>query len=423
MLIDINELNYLIYFSAVLFLSGLTTILIKRQIWNIFDPLIPILVYVILNVVVTFYFFIIEQVNLNIMLYILFSYFLFLFGLKTRISLSRIRSKSLGYYGPTKKFTIYLLLVSCLCLLIHAGFVYSQIGFGLLTGTANPADRGTMTLGGFGVFKYISWLGTLLIVPLSLHMLYVFKMKYSFFVICLFYTLTQAMTNASKSGMITLLFGFGTYAYYVRKTTQLNIISRRIILICASIGILSPLLILLNYASRIKETMAFFFLNRIVDTGGGTYSYFVMKGYHAFDDLSFLNRVSHFFDTLLSVFRLKEWADPNRIATLTQYHTGSYQHGFGQNPYMFLDGHFLFGWFGVAYCFLLGFLLCAIRRLDADLLSFYFLNSLWLPIVADPDISQAYIVSLIFLLPFWTFFTCASKAVGYKCMKKWLVQE
>lgn len=423
MLVDIAELNYMLYYSVTFFLLGFSAILLKRQIWNLFDPIIPMLVYVMLNVAIVFYFYVLHQVNLSIMAYVFLSYLFFLFGLKTRLTLPRFGGNISGYYGPTRKFTIYLLLISCLCLIINAAFVYSKIGFGLITGAANPGDRNSMTLGGFGIYKYISWLGTLLIVPVSLHVLYVFKMKYRFIAICFFYIFIQAMTNASKLGMIPLLFGFGTYAYYVMKSTGVNIISRRIISICIFIAILSPLLVFLNYVSRTQQSMAIFFLNRIVDTGGGTYSYFVMKGYSAFNDLSFADRISQFLDTLLSVPGLKEWAVPNRIAMLTQYNTGTYQEGFGQNPYMFLDGHFLFGWFGIAYCFVLGVAICAIRRFNTDVLTFYFLNSILLPIIADPDITQAYIISLMLLLPFLIFFLVVSKSSGCNCMKRWMVHE
>jgi hypothetical protein len=80
--------------------------------------------------------------------------------------------------------------------------------------------------------------------------------------------------------------------------------------------------------------------------------------------------------------------------------TGSYMPGFGANPYLFLDGHFLFGWLGVIYCFFVGVSIAYARSLSKNILVFFIAVKFTTYFVTDPAIAQAQFISLLVYLPF-----------------------
>jgi hypothetical protein len=97
--------------------------------------------------------------------------------------------------------------------------------------------------------------------------------------------------------------------------------------------------------------------------------------------------------------RFKAWAPLSYSGMVSTYLTGVELPGFGANPYPFVNGHFLFGWGGVVYCFGVGALLSYARTRRTDLLTFYILNQAAIVFVADPGITQAYVVALLVISP------------------------
>jgi hypothetical protein len=127
--------------------------------------------------------------------------------------------------------------------------------------------------------------------------------------------------------------------------------------------------------------------------------YFVLDGSDAFFGMDLMTRLSLFLDTLLSSLRLKAWAPLSFSGMVSTHLTGVELPGFGANPYPFVAGHFLFGWGGVAYCFAVGALLSFARTRRTDLLTWYILNQSALVFVADPGITQAYVIALLVISP------------------------
>ena len=140
-------------------------------------------------------------------------------------------------------------------------------------------------------------------------------------------------------------------------------------------------------------------LTRLAATGSGTYMYFLLDGSDAFFGMDLTTRLSLFFDTLLSSLRLKAWAPLSFSGMVSTHLTGVELPGFGANPYPFVAGHFLFGWGGVAYCFAVGALLAFVRTRRTDLLTWYILNQSAIVFVADPGITQAYVIALLVISP------------------------
>ncbi len=423
MLIDVESLNYPLYTSllAITFLCGI--IVVRKKLWNLFDPLILTLFFISFNVVNVVYFNLISVYQSDYVYYIVISYILFLFGLRVnfinKIKFRRNPQKNRTYVGPTKSATKYLFWISILFSAISAAFVFYNVGFGILTQTVSPDIKNMITLNGYGIFKYISWAGNLLLLPIIAHAYFIHKLKLITYIGILWFLITSILFNFSKAGFFFLMFDLGIVLYYFEINLQYQIIRYKKIIMISVIGLIPAYIVLSNYQSITGIPIYNYLIIRFIDTGGGTYNYFVLEGMHAFDGWDFLTRLTYYFDTILSVFRIKSWADPNIMATMTQYLTGSYQPGFGQNPYLFLDGHFLFGWFGIIYSYALGLLINYIRNIKADIISFFILIKMFIPIVADPDMTQAYIVSVMLLIPFILFIMLAAKSFNNSILRRY----
>jgi hypothetical protein len=106
---------------------------------------------------------------------------------------------------------------------------------------------------------------------------------------------------------------------------------------------------------------------------------------------------------------------------VVEHVTGVALPGFGANPYLFFDGHFLFGWGGIGYCLLLGWLIALIRSLRINLIAFYVLVKLALYLPVDPGIAMSAIVSLILIVPFLFFLYIVSalrRSPLFRAMRK-----
>lgn len=408
MLIDSSNLDFLAYFLCLLF-SGITLLLVigRKRIWNVFDPLNLVILNISFNSAIVFYFYYTGALRPDFAWYVLSALIMFGLGINigSRINLLPVRyDKKSGLtskiIGPTKQFTWLLLFLAILFKSVYIVFMLSKVGFGLLTGEVHADIKLMVFLDGGGAFKYFSWAGDIILIPVIFYSYFVLKAKKIFLIGLLFFLFYSFIFPTSKAGFVFLIFDLGLVAYYSRKYLFFSMNLKKVYLATIIVGLIPAVITLSMYGSSYQDVLKFLVV-RFMDTGGATYGFFVFDGYKAFLDYSFFDRITNYFDTLLSVLRFKDWEDPNRISQLKLYLTGGYQHGYGQNPYLFVDGFFLFGYWGFLYTLILGLLIGLVRALKVGFFTFFIANKIILSAVADPDILQAMIVSLIFLSPFW----------------------
>src|SRR5574340_352299 len=307
---------------------------------------------------------------------------------------------------PSRSLMRYLLIVGMVLQIVYYSFLFRSVGFGLFTGDVSPDVKTMIFFDGFGVFKYIIWASNYILLPLFVYML-VFKIDRPAVMLCvLVYITLNVLFITGKAGLLLKIFEVGIVAIYLWRRYRIRFFSRSLFFVLAVVFTLPAVVVITFYATDKGVSPVAFFVMRLIDTGGGSYGYFVLEGNQVFDGVTFFDRLRYYFDTILSVSRIKEWADPNRTALVTQFITGDYQRGYGQNPYLFVDGHFLFGYIGgMIYISLIGFVFGFSRvATGLNFLAYYVCSKLVLNLIVDPDMFQAAIVSIIILLPFLGFY-------------------
>jgi hypothetical protein len=354
----------------------------------------------VFNVVNVLYFGI-EDIDSYIvpMLYVSICYFLFLVAIKSRPIKIIQNNNKLKLGEPNKLETFYLFGVVMFFQIISVFFQFKNVGFGLIKGEIDPNIKVTMTQNGFGIFKYIAIIGRFYFLPIIFHAFFVHRIKFILYFGLFWFICTSFIFNTSKAGFLFILFDIGILLFFMKKHFGFKFNYTKII----TIGILGliPAFMTISFFAQNQKSIEIVVLERFVDTGGGTYAYFIEHGERGFDDFSFLRRLRYYFDTLLSVFRFKPWEDPSYMSIVKIETIGDYIPGFGQNPYIFLNGHFLFKWGGVFYCFILGLCINFIRNSKLNIIWFFVLNKLFFDLIKDPDMAQADIIAILFIAPFF----------------------
>lgn len=378
----------------------------RRNIYGVWDPFFLALLGISFNAANIIYF---GSDNTSNVIYAAAGFYIFFFAARFGLTHAQGRNCKAGlcdgshfFQQPSQSMLKYLLVVCMLLQLVYYSFMFSKVGFGLLTGDASPDVKTMIFLEGFGVFKYILWASNYIVLPVFVYML-IFKISRPLVIlsICLYVALNVIFVT-SKVGLLMKIFEVGIVSIYLWNRYKIRFFTKKLFFILLATAAVPAVVVLSYFASEKGISPLFFFLGRVVDTGGGSYSYFVLEGAQVFNGLPLMDRLIYYFDTILSVFRLKDWADPNRTALVTQFITGDYQVGYGQNPYLFLDGHFLFGYFGgLVYIFFIGFYFGLIRLSTRfNVVVYFILVRLGLNLIVDPDMFQAAIVSLILFAPF-----------------------
>lgn len=395
---EISYIGYITIFS-IIFIGQI--IYLKKKIWNIFDPLILILINVSLNSSIIFFMYVNGQVSYYSALYIMVATILFSLGLNgNKISLNSTNVKSTKALGLSPKITVIMISVSVFYQLISIVFMLKNIGFGILTGSVNPDTiKVTVTQDGLGIFRHISSAGDFLFLPLVAHALFTFKMRRLVSACALFFFLKSIVFPMSKSGLVFMIFDIGILMYYYKSKLDCTIISFKKMVLISIAGLIPALIVLINVTVKYETTILSLIVERFIVTGFGTYQYFVSGGMIFLENISPVDKFNYYFDTILSLFRIKAWEEMTYVANMTYQISGSYMPGFGANPYLYLDGHFFFGWGGVVYCYAIGKIIAFSRSLTTNILFFYIAVKISAYLVADPAIAQAQLFSLIFYLP------------------------
>ncbi|MGK5094021.1 hypothetical protein WDW89_18660 [Deltaproteobacteria bacterium TL4] len=228
-------------------------------------------------------------------------------------------------------------------------------------------------------------------------------MKILFYVLTIWFLLTSLIFGFSKSGLVFMLFDLGILIFYYQKALKISFFSMKNVSLLAILGGLPALITLQIISTKYGTSILELVVQRFLVTGGGTYGYFTLEGYKFFNNISFIEKLAYYFDTLLSSFRLKQWEEMSHMARMIYHLTGLNAPGFGANPYLFVDSHFLFGWFGILYCYFVGLLISFTRSLNINFIFFYIFVNMSMLMVADPAIAQAQIVAMSLFIPFIVF--------------------
>lgn len=368
----------------------------RRLLWNIADPLLLVFLNVSLNVAIVVV--LADARHESAIVYVIAGFVAFLAGLHV-FRPDRRREALPALRAPGRVATVLLLGTAGAFYLVYDGFLVSQVGLGIF-GSANPdVAKVTVTQGGFGLFRHLYVAANLVYLPLLVHSFVVYRRRSVLVAGALLFLVQNIVFNFSKSGFVFAIFDLGLIAQFYQGALGKRVLSLRVAGTVALVGLVPALLVFSVVATLSGVSVLQMILTRLAATGSGTYMYFVLDGSDAFSRIGFLTRSSLFFDTLLSSLRLKAWAPLSFSGMVSTYITGIELPGFGANPYPFVAGHFLFGWGGVAYCFGVGALLAFARTRRTDLLTFYILNQSAIVFVADPGITQAYVIALLVISP------------------------
>ncbi|BCS51980.1 hypothetical protein GSbR_38050 [Geobacter sp. SVR] len=401
MLEHIAGLSFISYLAVLMSLIAVQMLVLRDKIWNMFDPLLLIVLNISLNASIVVFLYLNGQAQLSYALYVLAGTILFCLGVKTkRLSLGKRPIHDPKASGLSRKFTIILLSISLFYLAISSLYMLSQIGLGILTGDANPdLVKVTLTQDGLGAFKHIGAAGDLLFLPLVAYAFFSLRIR-RFSLFCLFcYAVRMILFPLSKSGLVFAIFDLGIIMHFYKYHFSSTIISVKKVLLIGLAGIIPAAIVLFNVTSKYESTILSLVIERLIVTGFGTYQYFISGGKEFLDSMVFGERLLHYFDTLLSSLRIKPWEEMSHVAKMTYHITGNYLPGFGANPYIFMDGHFLFGWGGGLYCYLIGVAIAWSRRQQTNFLIFYLAVKLSAYLVADPAILQAQLIALLLYVP------------------------
>ncbi|MBP1650326.1 MAG: hypothetical protein H6Q26_483 [Bacteroidetes bacterium] len=400
-LLELNVGLYLLVFIGT-FLPLL--FIFRKQYWNLFDPLILLLFSLAFNVSIAAYTYLTGDMQGRFMVYILICMVAFVAGFFSYVRYKEPAVPPLQndvvFTGPDRFMTTALIVTNILFITINNLFLLYSVGLGILTGDVNPdLAKVTLSQGGAGIFQKVAWISKFIIVPLCAHAFYMFRMKKLVLFTLAYFVFSSMVFSFSKSGLLFMLFDFSIVAYYYNRYLGMKLINFGKMFVFAGIGGGAALIVLLNVTSKYGVSISELLAERFIATGSGTYQFFSMDGYRAFANFDFVTRIQNYLDVILSTFKLKAWEPLGYMAYMTEYLTGLNAPGFGANPYLFVDGYFLFGWGGILYCFVLGLLLRTVRSMKTGYLRFFIFNTIVPQLFADPGIVQHSIIALLLFVP------------------------
>src|SRR5687768_16348875 len=385
---------WLALLSAVGF--AISVVASRRLLWNPADPLLLVFLNVAINVAIVVV--LADARHTDTIGFVVAGFVALLAGLHTfrgrvpRNGIPELR-------GPGRTATLLLLGTAAAFYLVYDAFIVRQLGFGVFAGESPDRAKVTVTQGGFGLFRHLYVAANLFYLPLLVHSFVVYRRKAVLVFGVLLFLVQNVVFNFSKAGFVFVIFDLGLLAYFYQAALGRRVLSFRMAAAAAFVG-LGPALLVMGLAAGFAGVSVLqMIVTRLAATGSGTYMYFLLDGSEAFRGIDFPSRFSLFFDALLSSLRLKPWAPLSFSGMVSTHLTGVELPGFGANPYPFVAGHFLFGWGGILYCFAFGAFISYVRTRRTNLLTFYLANQGALVFVADPGITQAYIIALIVISP------------------------
>lgn len=115
------------------------------------------------------------------------------------------------------KVTVVFIALSLTYQIIALGFMFKQIGFGILTGSVNPdLVKVSLTQDDMGMFRHIWVAGDFLLIPLVAHAFFSYKMRRLAIACVIFYVLKFLVFPMSKSGLVFLVFDLGVFLHFIR---------------------------------------------------------------------------------------------------------------------------------------------------------------------------------------------------------------
>jgi hypothetical protein len=387
-----------LWLAIVAGLCMLVSIVVSRRLlWSVADPLLLVFLNMGLNVAIVVV--LAGAGQESVIAYVLVGFVAFLAGLHTFRGNRDDPGTVSVLRAPGRTATLLLLATAAAFYLVYDAFLMSQIGLGIFSGANPDSAKVTLTQGGNGLFRHLYVAANLFYLPLLVHSYVVYRRRFVLVLGVLLFLIQNVVFNFSKSGFVFVIFDLALIARFYESALGKRVLSLRVAATVALVGLVPAILVLGVISTLSGVSIPAMVLTRLAATGSGTYMYFVLDGANAFHGIDFISRAGLFFDVLLSSLRFKAWAPLSYSGMVSTYLTGVELPGFGANPYPFVNGHFLFGWGGVVYCFGVGALLSYARTRRTDLLTFYILNQAAIVFVADPGITQAYVVALLVISP------------------------
>lgn len=394
----LGQLQYwLVLWTIVFFALG--TWFCRRELWNPIDPLLLLMLNVALNVAVVAV--LGREKAPAAVAFVLLGFALFLIGLTHGASMPARLEADPHALGPSPTVTRLALVFIALTYIAYDAFVVQQVGLGVLGGANPDLAKVTITQGGNGTFRYIIVGATLLYLPLLLHSLFVYRLRWTFAVGLMFYVTQNMVFGFSKAGFVFDFVNIGILAFYYRRALGRQIIPMKFVGYVVVVGGVPAVLVLSVLATKYDLSISSIVIERLIATASGSYMYFNLGGAHAFDGVDLAARLGLYFDNILSPLRLKGWAPSSYAAQVGEYLTGTSLPGFGANPYLFVSGNFLLGWWGLLYCYGCGRLIRFARHRKTNVIAFYVGVQLAFYFPADPGITETAIVALIAFAPVW----------------------
>lgn len=397
----LGQLQYwLALWTIVFFAAGLW--FCRRELWNPIDPVLLLMLNIALNVAVVV---VLGAASApGAVLFVVVGFALFLGGLARGAAPPARDDSDARALGPSPAVTRLSLICIALAYVGYDVFVVQQIGLGILGGANPDIVKVTLTQGGNGLFRYVLVGANLFFLPLLLHSLFVCRLRWTFSVALMFYIAQNMVFGFSKAGFVFDFANLGILAFYYRRAFGRQIVPMKFVGYIVVLGGIPALIVLSALAAKYDLGIGSILVGRVIATASGSYMYFNLGGSHAFDGIDVIARLGLYLDNVLAPLRLKPWAPSSYSAQVGEFLTGTSLPGFGANPYLFVSADFLFGWWGLLYCYACGRLLRFARHRKTNVVAFYVGVQLALYIPADPGIAETAIVALLLFAPLWAVF-------------------
>lgn len=350
----------------------------RKYVFSIFDPWFNVVAQLVLSCSVLAFFSYIGKVPLDLTIYFYLCFFSFWLGLNVFYTNNKVSNKPRNYFSSSQmKLLCYLLLAVNI---VSVGIMCAVNGVPILSGDPN-ATKVTVHEG-VGLFSRIKEASGLLLIAFALTAGFIYKQNHVFFMSTAWMILA-GIISGSKGALFVLFFSFALAYYFVEKYYGIKK-KKNIIYLLAVMALIWIFVVALVSSSYTQASSFDSVSRRIVLNSDGLYGYFVNGAYQEFLKESFWAKVQYYFADIIMALRVFTSEKIPNFGYLIKLYSGAYTSwGFAPNPTMFVDGHILFGYGGIAYCFLIGVLMSFSRYRVNNMILFVYLGLITRYLIGD----------------------------------------
>jgi len=397
-----------LYYITPLFLISL--FLIRKVIYSFLDPLVLTIYAMSCSIGVMFRISypagLVDDVTAFVFV---ISHFAFILGLVVA-NYTSFKLTSHRHLHSKDSFIKISLLWTLVMLVIILMITLATTGLNIFQDA--PQDARTAVLfSGAGIFKRSSFAGTSLALVLILVLNFHHKINKVTSLLCFAFLAFIMISGASKGALFGFFTAFIYYRIYLKKNHQINLTLKTQLWAVFLIGIVLAGAITVSTIdiARTKSLAVDQALmgalervgNRMIEFGDIGYLFFAEEAYIKINK-SPLDYFSYLTNEPLAVFRLAEYQkSPGAEIYAIVSHSPNLE-GRGPNMQVTFAGVLYFGYFGVIYSFIIGFLTSFMRRVillsfnktNLDMVIFILING----IIAETGIDTFYVFSRLFSL-------------------------